>query len=345
MEADPLTAGWRIVAGEDIPRPEWARFVSGHPQGNAFQTPAMYDFWRAVDNHQPLAIACLDAAGQMGGLLLAVTQSQGRGWTRRFTARTIIWGGPLIRSDAAAERLLAELRRRVGRKSIYIEFRNLFDTAPLAAAFRNGGFVYREHLNFVVDTTDRSGTEKRVSKSRLRQIRKGLAAGAEIVVADSLDQVRQFYQILSDLYRRKVRRPLPGWSFFENFFLLCRSGGPGVCLLVRYQGRIVGGILCPILAGRAIYEWYVCGLDEAAPDIHPSVLATWAAIDYALKQGIPAFDFLGAGPPERDYGVRDFKARFGGRLVSWGRHFRANDRFLYWLGKTSLWLYRRVRRP
>ena len=45
----------------------------------------------------------------------------------------------------------------------------------------------------------------------------------------------------------------------------------------------------------------------------------WISIDYACKNGIEKFDFMGAGSPDEDYGVRDFKAKFGGSLVEPGR--------------------------
>ena len=57
---------------------------------------------------------------------------------------------------------------------------------------------------------------------------------------------------------------------------------------------------------------------------------------YAQKKGINHFDFLGAGSPERDYGVREFKARFGGDNVGHGRYLRINHRFLFELGKLGL---------
>ena len=32
------------------------------------------------------------------------------------------------------------------------------------------------------------------------------------------------------------------------------------------------------------------------------------------------YDFGGAGKPDEEYGVRDFKAKFGGELVCYGRN-------------------------
>jgi len=44
-----------------------------------------------------------------------------------------------------------------------------------------------------------------------------------------------------------------------------------------------------------------------------------AAIDDCRSSGMTEFDFGGAGHPDDDHGVRDFKAKFGGELVDYGR--------------------------
>jgi len=180
-----------------------------------------------------------------------------------------------------------------------------------------------------------------MSESRRRQIKKGLASGAEIIEPESIEQVREFYNILHILYRYKVRKPLADWSFFENFYKLStkqennetveqwNSGTIGIIRLIRYQNKIIGGILAPVFEKKCIYEWYVCGLDKEYKDQYPSVLATWAAIEYAVDSNISSFDFMGVGVPETPYGVREFKARFGGELVNYGRLTRINNRFLY----------------
>ena len=103
----------------------------------------------------------------------------------------------------------------------------------------------------------------------------------------------------------------------------------GIIRLIKYEDKIIGGILAPVFEKKCIYEWYVCGLDQEYKEQFPSVLATWAGIDYAIQNNINSFDFMGVGKPDKEYGVRDFKARFGGELVSYGRLTRINNKFLY----------------
>jgi len=116
---------------------------------------------------------------------------------------------------------------------------------------------------------------------------------------------------------------------------MSKKGRLGIIRLVKYNDKIIGGILSPVTPGKTIYEWYVCGLDHEYKDLHPSVLATWAAIEYALENNIPQFDFMGLGVPEKPYGVRDFKMRFGGELVNYGRFARINNRMIYFAAETG----------
>ena len=115
----------------------------------------------------------------------------------------------------------------------------------------------------------------------------------------------------------------------------------GKILLVKKDEKVIGGIMCPILNNQTIYEWFVCGLDVNYHEQYPSVLATYSAMAYAHKNGISRFDFMGAGTPDTAYGVRDFKARFGGELVEHGRYRFVSRQFLYKCGELGVTLLKR----
>ncbi len=54
---------------------------------------------------------------------------------------------------------------------------------------------------------------------------------------------------------------------------------------------------------------------------------------YAARNGYKHFDMMGAGKPNEDYGVREFKEKFGGELVENGRFLYILQPHLYKLGK------------
>jgi hypothetical protein len=334
-----------IEIDREIDRKSWRDFVAAQKNGNIFQTPEMFDFFSAVRNYQPLAIVCLDDDKKIHGLLLAVHEREHPGFVGRFSSRAIAFGGPLLAASGAENALALILDAfigKLGKKTIYLELRNLFDFADQAATFTKYGFAFKEHLNFQVPIFAGADPQKKLSSNRKRQIKKSLASGACIEEASTMEEVDEFYDILFDLYKNKVRKPLPDHSFFKNFFLAKET--LGIYLLVKFNGKVIGGIMCPIFKNKTIYEWFVCGLDAAYPEQYPSVLATWAAIDYAHKNNIIYFDFFGAGAPDQDYGVREFKARFGGDLVNYGRFIRINNKILYGFGKLALKALGRIKK-
>lgn len=331
-----------IITGyKELIRLGWSEFVHSNPQGTVFQSPDMHELFDRAEKMQPVVVGAVDTgSGKLAGILLGVTIREMKGPAGRFSARTVVYGGPLTdpgleNPSAVVEKLLETLVREVRNTSVFIQFRNFRDMGPELPAFGKRGFRFRERLNYIVDTSSRETVMDRMGQEKARQIRKALKNGAEIVAATVEEEIEELYRILHDLYRHKVKKPLPDRSFFLEFFRLMREGRLGTIRLVKLQGKVIGGIVCPVTPGKTIYEWYVCGLDQEYKECYPSVLATWAAIDFALNNGIPHFDFMGVGLPGRDYGVRNFKARFGGELVNYGRFARINGKGLYFIAETG----------
>ena len=111
--------------------------------------------------------------------------------------------------------------------------------------------------------------------------------------------------------------------------------------MVELNGEIIGGTVCVELPERCLYEWFVCGRDGEWKSIFPSSLATYAGIRYAAEHSCSRFDMMGAGKPDEAYGVRDFKARFGGEQVEHGRFLCVCKPLLYWIGKIGVKLMKK----
>jgi hypothetical protein len=320
---------------------KWSDFVQSHPDGNIFQTPEFVSFISEIPQYFPVVIGALREDGSIAGILCGVLQKENGFIKRLFSSRLIVWGGPVTagHDQQVADLLLRELISRYAGKCIYMEFRNLFAMNGIKDTFQNKGFQFSDHLNYIIPTTEKDQTTRQISSGKTRQIKKSLKNGARILEEVSIEQVRQFYQILVTLYKTKVGKPLPTWEFFERFYYHPELGR---YLLIESGGAIIGGIMCPVYKNETIYEWYVAGEDGRHEGIYPSILATWAPINYALEKGIKQFDFMGAGKPGADYGVREFKSTFGGELVSFGRYNRINNQLLYFIGKTGLAILNRL---
>jgi len=307
-------------------------FVLHHPNGNFFQSPAYYNFYKSLPSYEPILLISKDDSDNINGALIAVMQKEMGYLKGKLSSRCIVYGGPICDNDESSGLLIDELNTYLKSKVIYTEFRNLFDLSESKDVFEKNGFKYKEHFNFVLEIVSAEENFKKLNENRRRQIKKSLKSGVEIVSAKEMGEIKEFYLILKKLYKEKVKKPLPDFSFFEQFFT---SPNLGKYLLIKFDGKIIGGIMCPIFK-KTLYEWYVCGLDNEYKDQSPSVLATWAPIEYAAKNGLKYFDFLGAGSADSDYGVREFKSKFGGELVQYGRFLRVNNKLLYKSGKFGL---------
>lgn len=319
---------------------ELEKFVFHHPQGNFFQSPKAFQFFQSVDNFEPILLVAFKEREIVGSLLIVVIR-EGKGLKGYFSRRGIVWGGPLVQEDNPGVwmDLLGKLDEIISQKVIYTEFRNFRDQQFRKDLFQDKDYQWTEHLNYIVSIPSLDNARAGLNKSRKRQINKSLKSGAEIFQPENVNQVEAFYQILCHLYREKVRKPLPPFDFFIKFF---EDRSLGTYLFVKYKGRIVGGIMCPVYKDT-VYEWFVCGKDAEIKDIYSSVLATWAAIEYAANEGLTRFDFMGAGKPDQDYGVREFKSKFGGELVNYGRFVRINQKLHYQVGKLGLEILKKVK--
>ena len=183
------------------------------------------------------------------------------------------------------------------------------------------------HYNFHIDTTDINQVDKRIDKSRRRRIRRAIENGATISNESLL--LPAFYQILSDLYHNKIHKPLPPYCMFEQ---LAHAPFAHYFFVLNQQKEVIGGQLILMLYQQVAYAWYCCGLDKEYHDLYPSIMANYAAIRYAADNGFERYDMMGAGTPKEDYGVRDFKAQFGGTLVEHGRYLHVCRPAIYWMG-------------
>lgn len=325
----------QILTYDQIDQLQWQELVQSSPVTTWFQTDEAYRFYQSVGDVQAFVYG-VSEDDNLVGLVVGYTTTEKCKFKQHFTARSIIVGGPLLADNISDEALATLLKaiRRQGDKAIYVETRNFHDYSRWKSVFTHSGFAYQPHYDIHVHCNDTHN----ISRRRQRELKRAITNGAIVCEAQSEQEVREWYLILSQLYREKVRTPL----FSVDFFLQFYRNKVGKYLLVKHEGKIIGGMMCPILEGKAIYEWYVCGADEEYKELYPSVVATHAAIEYAKTNRLPLFDFMGAGNPDEAYGVRDFKMEFGGELVEHGRYLCVRKPMLYRIGKLGVkWLKRK----
>ena len=332
----------KILSENDIKRDEWRALVQASETGTWFQTPEAYDFFASMpDLFKPFAVG-LENKGKLRGVCVGYVTVEKNALKQTLTRRAIIVGGPAFADSCGEEEvavIMGVVRGQLQSQAIYIETRNFNDYSRWKDAFAKAGFSYEPHLNFHVDTSSEDVVEAALGKSRKRDIRTSLRDGATIIEQPTLEQVREYYAILEHLYKTRVKTPLFPFSFFEKLW----QHKDGRFILVALNGEIIGGTVCVEQEGKCLYEWFACGRDGEWKTIFPSTVATYSGIRYAAEHNCPRFDMMGAGKPDEAYGVRDFKAKFGGKEVEHGRFLCITQPILYQIGKLGVWLLKRLK--
>jgi len=311
---------------------DWRRFILGKGNGNFFQSPEILSLYRDIKKYSTLVITAHDTGDQLRGVLVAVLiRERIKGIS---FPRLLVQGGPVIDGNdedraAILDKLLSALKNEIPPDTVFIEIRNIRFWEKERELFIKHGFTWRDHLNGILPAVSRKEVMKGITPARQRQMQRGIDRGAVIGPAGSLKEVKALYLLLEDLYTDRVKKPLPPFALFQNFYRNIQSENKGVILVVKYEDRIIGGMVCPFSAGHTVYEWYISSTRDEFRQLYPGVLATWAGIDYAIRNKFQYFDFMGLGSPHKSYGVRDFKKRFGGEILNLGRWHYVNNKTLY----------------
>lgn len=311
----------------------WQNLFQSSFYATFFQSPDCFKFYSELSFLSPFVYA-VEEEGELKALVCGYLVAEKGLFKSYFSRRAIIPGGVLLAKDVsevALEMLLQKVKADLQMKAIYIEFRNLHDYSAYKSVFNKLGFDYQAHLNFQISLTGADDVFSKFSEARRRQIKQSFKEGVSYQQTVNPQDIKDFYHILQKVYNQKVKLPL----FPVEFFEILVTNSFGHLLVVKNQNKVLGGIVC-VGDGNVLYEWFVCGDDGELPKVYPSVMATRAGIEYAVNNGYRMFDFMGAGKPDRKYGVRDFKARFGGKLVEHGRFLYICNPFLYFTGKTAI---------
>lgn len=324
----------QILQYNQIDRQQWTELVQTSETGTWFQSPEAYDFFASMPTLlEPFAYG-VEKENRLCAVCVGYVTKERNPIRQFFTRRAIITGGPCLANNSLngeVQLLLSTLRRQLSTGAnapIYIETRNFNDFSSWKSAFIAAGFAYKPHLNFHVDPA-----VNKLSDNRKRQLKKSDAISEP---ARSESEIQEWYKVLAELYRTKVKTPL--WPI--DFFLSAFRQNIAQFLLVKHEGKVIGGSMV-VADKRTVYEWFECGLNAEFKDQYPSVLATFAGIQLAHQSGCTRYDMMGAGEPGVPYGVRDFKAEFGGTLVEHGRFLSICKPALYRFGAWGVKLLKR----
>ena len=322
---------------------KWDEFVKNHPRGNVFQTPEMFNIYRKCPNLEPFVIMALDCDDNPLGLLVALIQFQYKGMMRKITSRAIIWGGPLIDDshDEVLGPMLETYEKSMSKRALYTEVRNLWETIDYHDFFILYKYKFSEHLNIHIDLSiSEEQLWKNLNSKRRNEIRKAYKNNVNFKLGNSVNELKESYNILKEVYQR-AKRPLPEFSFFSLMYERLNGNSKLLNFLAIKDDRIIGCMIA-ISYKDIIYDYYAGAYKLHYRD-HPNDLIPWEVFRWGKNNQYRLFDFGGAGKPDEAYGVRDYKKKYGGDFVNYGRYYKIHRPALYKMAKVGFTIWQRLR--
>lgn len=328
----------------ELCRKKWHNFIYNNARGNIFQTSEIYDTYLNTKNYEPVFVAAVDNKNKILGTLLAVIQKESSGLFGYLSARAIIWGGPIVRDNnlEVLSFLLAHYNEYVKKKAIYSQFRNLWEWSKSEqSVFYHHGYCYEDHLD-IIHTLNKSDNEflEKMNQGRRKNIRRSLMQEVKVDVINTEKELHSALAIIKETYL-KAKIPMPDFSLFISAFRQMSAMDLVKFFKATADNQIIGvrSVLC---YKDLVYDWYA-GSISAASDKYPNDLLPFKIMTWGRDNNYKFFQFGGAGKPNLPYGVRDYKLRFGGDLVNWGRYEKINRPLLMKTGKIGYKLLQKIR--
>jgi len=323
----------------------WSQYTARHPRGNIFHTPEMSQVFARTKNYETVLTALIDHSdGSVKGLHCALIQKDFAGILGRFTSRAITWAGPLVDHDdpQLLDLIIKGYNKYIKSRAIYSQFRNLWPwTQAQKEIMTENGYQYEEHLDILMDLTqDQETLLSNVHKERRHNIRRSEKKGTQFKELTSLEEIETGLALVEETYKR-VKLPVAHPSLFTAAYEILYP-----IKMVRYFGAVnqdkLIGVRIVLPYKEMVYDWYAGGSHEER-NKYPNDYLPWQVILWCKQAGHNVFDFGGAGKPNIPYGVRDYKLKFGGQLVNYGRFMTVHKPLLMTMGKQALKIYQKLR--
>jgi hypothetical protein len=326
---------------------QWDEFTESSAGANIFHTREFFDIFEDSDRHAPRTYFLLEDGAVQAMVGAVETSVVGPARLRRWSSRSVVYGGILCRddlSDRYLERhlgtLMAAYDDDLRRRALYSEIRNLGDATELLLPLAAQGHQYAPHLNYLIDLSQgEAAAFGRMSRALRRALRRMRDTDVEVLEATSEYDVEVFHRLVAETYAR-VHVPFFDVGVFRAAWRLLAPLGRLRIILARDHGEYVAARGALVYKGR-VFDWFA-GTSSEGYQTNVNALLVWSMLEWGCRQGLAVFDFGGAGDPREQYSVRDFKHRFRGTLVNYGRFRKVYSPTRYALGYGAYRLFGRL---
>jgi len=305
---------------------DWNSFVEENDRSNIFQTSAFCNSFRNYPNYKPTPVFVLDKDNKICGIITLIIYSEKTGLIGKLSTRAISFDYPLVPPNIDTSRLTEAIRYNYQGKLIHWNLVPFEESEDSKTELLNSGFSLEPHLNFVFDLSlGENALFSNISKTRRKQIRRAENRNVKIRILNELSEFDNHYEILADTYRN-AKIPLFNLGFFSN---LIKGLNSSQLLVVEatVDDKMIGFRLV-LLHNKYMFDFFA-GSDKNYYSSYPNDILVWETLKYGANNGYTVFNFGGAGHPDKEYGVREFKKSFGGKLINSGVYKLPINKALY----------------
>jgi serine/alanine adding enzyme len=289
-------------------------FIDSQKNANFFHSIDYFKACKKSPKQKPYFFVAINN-DKISGLVLIVCQSLVKvPLLKKLSSRNVIPGGFLIENeDTEILDCLLQFYKKNKPFAIYTQVRNSYDISKNRKLFESHSFKYKDHLNIIVDL-NKSDEQlwKEVHTKRRNEIRRASKEGTTFAKCENETELKNAFNILKQVYKR-AKLPLQTYSHFKALFD-CNSL---IVFIAKNKEKSIGCMLC--LSYKNVLFDYYAGAYLQYYNKYPNDLIPWEVFLWAKKNNYSKFDFGGAGKPNVEYGVRDYKKKFGGEIVNFGR--------------------------
>jgi FemAB-related protein (PEP-CTERM system-associated) len=287
----------------------WSTFAEQQRKDSFYYNQAWLDLITQLYGYSIIPLTTTNMTGQITGFLpLCSMDSPLTG--RRLAALPFSDYCPLLAvDDASANDLIDQAIRLAQEQKVkYLELRTgLNDVLFKRSDFLEGNLYVRWLMSL---TTDPDAVWSKLRKPVQHQIKKSRKLGVQVRIAQSREDMAQYYRLHLQTRSKKHGMPAQPQRFFFQLWDTFAASGAMQLLLAEYQGTIIAGII--LLASGTTVRYAYGASDEDYLNLAPNNLLIWTAITWGCKQGYQTLD-LGR-TASTNQGLMEFKRRWGATM-------------------------------
>jgi len=330
---------------DDFKKDALDEFVYNNPNTSIFQTLDIAEVYKRNKACTPLILVAINEdTDDIVASLLAKILDEKPGFLSSFSRHSTIRGGPIFVDNkdgiAAVSLLLQHYNEIVKKESLYSRIYPLNDTPQIIPCFKESGYEYGGWKNYLINLNKSVEEIRRdIHKPRRKNINRAMSRGVKIEEITEKDLIPIFYDLLAETYTIRGT-PLEDISFFEGVFDILVPKNMAKFFMAKYNGEYIATRLVLTYKG-VIYDWHA-GSYKKFLSLYPNDLLVWHILKWGSENGFHTFDFGGAGEPNDTSGWVEFKRRFGGKLVNYGRYTKTHQPKKLWFSMKMFEIYRKL---